>query len=85
MRVVCKMGRKVLDAAGAMVKPGVTTEEIDIEVHRMCMEMNAYPSPLNYNYFPKSKYFLRLTLANMCQNFIQIGEVVFNSLCLLAI
>lgn len=48
------MGRKVLDAAGAMVKPGVTTEEIDIEVHRMCMEMNAYPSPLNYNYFPKS-------------------------------
>jgi len=54
MRVVCKMGRKVLDAAGAMVKPGVTTEEIDIEVHRMCMEMNAYPSPLNYNYFPKS-------------------------------
>lgn len=54
MRVVCRLGREVLDLAGSMVKVGITTEEIDEAVHQACMERNAYPSPLNYNYFPKS-------------------------------
>ena len=53
MRVVCRMGREVLDMAGSMVKVGITTEEIDIAVHQACMDRNAYPSPLNYSYFPK--------------------------------
>lgn len=54
MRVVCRLGREVLDLAGSMVKVGITTEEIDAAVHQACMERNSYPSPLNYNYFPKS-------------------------------
>jgi len=37
-----------------MVKPGVTTEEIDKAVHDFIMENDAYPSPLNYYNFPRS-------------------------------
>jgi methionyl aminopeptidase len=37
-----------------MVKPGVTTEEIDALVHNLTIECGAYPSPLNYRGFPKS-------------------------------
>ncbi len=54
MRVVCKLAREVLDVAATMVKPGVTTEEIDHAVHQACISRNCYPSPLNYYKFPKS-------------------------------
>jgi len=54
MRKVCRLAREVLDIAGAMVQPGVTTDEIDIAVHKACIERNSYPSPLNYYSFPKS-------------------------------
>ena len=39
---------QVLDMAGKMVAPGVTTDEIDRAVHQMVVEAGAYPSPLNY-------------------------------------
>lgn len=32
----------------------MTTDEIDILVHNLAIKNNAYPSPLNYNKFPKS-------------------------------
>eukprot|EP00468_Gymnochlora_sp_CCMP2014_P004113 CAMPEP_0167745142 /NCGR_PEP_ID=MMETSP0110_2-20121227/2985_1 /TAXON_ID=629695 /ORGANISM="Gymnochlora sp., Strain CCMP2014" /LENGTH=406 /DNA_ID=CAMNT_0007629747 /DNA_START=42 /DNA_END=1262 /DNA_ORIENTATION=- len=54
MRVSGRIAREILDAAGKLVKPGVTTDQIDELVHKMCMEKNCYPSPLNYNGFPKS-------------------------------
>ncbi|XP_007543927.1 methionine aminopeptidase 1 [Poecilia formosa] len=54
MRVVCKLAREVLDIAALMVKPGVTTEEIDHAVHLACVARKCYPSPLNYYNFPKS-------------------------------
>ncbi|KAJ3071347.1 Methionine aminopeptidase 1 [Podochytrium sp. JEL0797] len=54
MRVVCRLGREVLEAAKAAVKVGVTTDEIDRVVHEACMERKVYPSPLNYYNFPKS-------------------------------
>ncbi|XP_048468356.1 methionine aminopeptidase 1, partial [Rhincodon typus] len=54
MRVVCKFAREVLDVAAMMVRPGVTTEEIDHAVHLACLARNCYPSPLNYYNFPKS-------------------------------
>ncbi|KAF3917913.1 hypothetical protein ABW20_dc0108829 [Dactylellina cionopaga] len=54
MRVACKLGREVLDTAAAAVRPGITTDEIDEIVHKATIERNAYPSPLNYNNFPKS-------------------------------
>ncbi|KAH8146167.1 uncharacterized protein LAJ45_09857 [Morchella importuna] len=54
MRKVCRLAREVLDIAAAAVKPGVTTDEIDAIVHQACIDRDSYPSPLNYNHFPKS-------------------------------
>lgn len=54
LKTVCKLAREVMDLAAAAVKPGVTTDEIDRIVHEACIARNSYPSPLNYNGFPKS-------------------------------
>jgi len=54
MRAAGKVAREVLDIAGKMVKPGVTTDEIDAVVHEETLKRRAYPSPLNYHGFPKS-------------------------------
>ena len=54
MRVACRLGREVIDAAAAVVKVGVTTDEIDRVVHDASVARNCYPSPLNYREFPKS-------------------------------
>lgn len=54
MRASCKLAAEVLKYAGTLVKPGVTTEDIDIAVHDMITAAGAYPSPLNYGKFPKS-------------------------------
>ncbi|WVQ80759.1 methionine aminopeptidase, type I [Cryptococcus sp. DSM 104549] len=48
------MAAKVLREAGRLVKPGVTTAELDRAVHEMIIGMGAYPSPLGYSSFPKS-------------------------------
>jgi methionyl aminopeptidase len=49
-----QLGREVLDAVAAEIKPGVTTDYLDEVAHRECITRNAYPSPLNYRMFPKS-------------------------------
>eukprot|EP01112_Ceratiomyxa_fruticulosa_P005558 TRINITY_DN1623_c0_g2_i2.p1 TRINITY_DN1623_c0_g2~~TRINITY_DN1623_c0_g2_i2.p1 ORF type:complete len:370 (+),score=63.67 TRINITY_DN1623_c0_g2_i2:229-1338(+) len=54
LREACRIGREVLDIAGAFVRAGKTTEEIDELVHNSTIERGAYPSPLNYRGFPKS-------------------------------
>jgi len=54
MRKSCRLAREVLDIAAAAAKPGVSTDYIDEVVHKACIERNSYPSPLNYNHFPKS-------------------------------
>ncbi|PGG98851.1 methionine aminopeptidase, type I [Blastomyces parvus] len=54
MRKVCRLAREVLDIVAAELKPGVTTDYLDEICHRACVERNSYPSPLNYNNFPKS-------------------------------
>ena len=36
------------------VRPGITTDEIDIFVHDLTIGCGAYPSPLNYHGYPKS-------------------------------
>ena len=54
MRAAGRVAREVLDAAGAMVAPGVKTDAIDALVHEESLKRNAYPSPLNYYGFPKS-------------------------------
>nr|GMD59350.1 methionine aminopeptidase 1A [Ipomoea batatas] len=54
MRETCRIAREVLDAAARMIQPGVTTDEIDAVVHEATIAAGAYPSPLNYYFFPKS-------------------------------
>ena len=54
MKVVCKLGRLILDTAHKAVAPGVTTDELDKIVHETAIENDCYPSPLNYYKFPKS-------------------------------
>ncbi len=54
MRHAGAMAAEVLRLAGEMVRPGVTTDEIDVYVHDLCVERGAYPSPLNYHGYPKS-------------------------------
>eukprot|EP00197_Chlamydomonas_leiostraca_P004669 CAMPEP_0202866282 /NCGR_PEP_ID=MMETSP1391-20130828/7302_1 /ASSEMBLY_ACC=CAM_ASM_000867 /TAXON_ID=1034604 /ORGANISM="Chlamydomonas leiostraca, Strain SAG 11-49" /LENGTH=300 /DNA_ID=CAMNT_0049546215 /DNA_START=136 /DNA_END=1038 /DNA_ORIENTATION=- len=54
MRASGNLAARVLEYAGTLIKPGVTTDEIDKAVHKMIIDNNAYPSPLNYGAFPKS-------------------------------
>ena len=54
MKVVCKIGRLVLDTAHKAVAVGVTTDELDRIVHETAIENDCYPSPLGYYKFPKS-------------------------------
>ncbi|MCB0978300.1 MAG: type I methionyl aminopeptidase [Acidimicrobiales bacterium] len=54
LRRTGRLAGDVLAEVGAAVAPGVTTEELDELCHRITVEAGAYPSPLNYNGFPKS-------------------------------
>ncbi|KAL3833351.1 hypothetical protein ACJIZ3_008087 [Penstemon smallii] len=54
MRASGKLAAQVLQYAGTLVKPGITTDEIDEAVHQMIIDNGAYPSPLGYGGFPKS-------------------------------
>ncbi|KAI5436537.1 Methionine aminopeptidase 1B [Lathyrus oleraceus] len=54
MRAACKLAARVLNFAGTLVRPSVTTNEIDKAVHQMIIDAGAYPSPLGYGGFPKS-------------------------------
>ncbi len=54
MRVAGRIAREVLDTAVNMVRPGITTNDIDVVVHEATVSRNAYPSTLNYHAFPKS-------------------------------
>ena len=54
IRESCQLAAEILHKALDMVKPGVTTEEINKFVHDYTVEKGAIPAPLNYNNFPKS-------------------------------
>ena len=54
MRHAGAVAAEILRKAGAMVAPGVTTDEIDVFVHELTIANNGYPSPLNYHRYPKS-------------------------------
>ncbi|XP_077253213.1 methionine aminopeptidase 1B isoform X2 [Tasmannia lanceolata] len=54
MKAACELAARVLDYAGTLVRPSVTTNEIDKAVHEMIINAGAYPSPLGYGGFPKS-------------------------------
>ena len=54
MRQACKITAAARALAGEMVRPGVTTEQIDKAVHDFIVAQGAKPSFLGYNGFPGS-------------------------------
>jgi methionyl aminopeptidase len=54
MRRAGEIAREITDLASRALAPGVTAEFIDKLVYAACVEREVYPSPLNYNGFPKS-------------------------------
>lgn len=54
MRESCKILSEVHDALAEIVKPGITTKEIDIEGERLIRSYGCIPNFLNYNGYPAS-------------------------------
>ncbi|MBI4817662.1 MAG: type I methionyl aminopeptidase [Deltaproteobacteria bacterium] len=54
MRAAGRLAARTLVLAGRIVKPGVTTAELDDFVHQYTIDNRAIPAPLNYKGFPKS-------------------------------
>ena len=52
MREACQVTATILDEVGEIIRPGMSTEEINTFVHRRTAELGAIPSPLNYKGFP---------------------------------
>jgi methionyl aminopeptidase len=54
MRKAGKVARQVLSLVLENVKPGITTEALDIIAHEEAIRLGGYPSPLNYHGYPKA-------------------------------
>jgi methionyl aminopeptidase len=54
MREACQLAGDTLVMVGRHLKPGITTDDINVLVHDYTLKHGAWPSPLNYNGFPKS-------------------------------
>ncbi len=54
MRVVGQMAGDTLLVVDELIRPGITTEEINTLVHEDTLRRGAIPAPLNYKGFPKS-------------------------------
>jgi len=54
MRRAGRAAAEVLAGTAAAITPGITTDELDAICHAACIARGGYPSPLNYNGFPKS-------------------------------
>src|SRR5262249_17877244 len=54
MRVACQLAAETLLYVGELIRPGMTTEEINTIVHDDTIRRGGYPAPLNYKGFPKS-------------------------------
>jgi len=54
MRLAGSAARRVLRRVATHIAPGVTTEHLDQICHEACIDEGGYPSPLNYNGYPKS-------------------------------
>ncbi len=54
MREVGRLAADTLSRVGALIRPGISTQEIDDFVHADTLAKGARPAPLNYRGFPRS-------------------------------
>jgi methionyl aminopeptidase len=54
MRLAGRIAAQAMEAAAAVIAPGVTTDEVDRVGHEFLLDHGAYPSTLGYRGFPKS-------------------------------
>jgi methionyl aminopeptidase len=54
MRVAGRIAANALQEVGRSIKPGVTTDDLDVIGHEYLLDHGAYPSTLGYRGFPKS-------------------------------
>ncbi len=54
MRIAGRIAADALATAGAALRPGMTTDEVDRIGHEYLLDHGAYPSTLGYRGFPKS-------------------------------
>ncbi|PYG01735.1 methionine aminopeptidase, type I [Georgenia satyanarayanai] len=53
IRRTARLAAQALAHVGAAVRPGITTDELDLIGHEFALEHGAYPSSLGYRGFPK--------------------------------
>lgn len=54
IRASGRIAAGAVEAVGAAIRPGITTDELDAIAHAYLIERDAYPSTLGYRGFPKS-------------------------------
>jgi methionyl aminopeptidase len=54
MEVVCRLAAEMLQYSEKLVKPGVSTLEINDAIHERTLSLGCESAPLNYHGFPKS-------------------------------
>lgn len=54
LRDACHVTAKILDAVEEIVRPGISTEDINTFVHELTLKFGATPATLNYRGYPKS-------------------------------
>src|SRR5262249_55351341 len=54
MRTACRAAAETLKGVAAVIRPGITTDDINRWVHNDPFRRGGYPAPLNYRGFPKS-------------------------------
>ena len=54
MRKAGRIAAEILEMLGDAVRPGITTEELDVLAHEEHVRRGIYPSPLNYHGYPKA-------------------------------
>lgn len=54
IRAAGGIAARAIEAAAAAIRPGITTDELDVIVHDSVLGQDAYPSTLGYRGYPKS-------------------------------
>lgn len=54
MRDACRLAAETLCSVAELIRPGLTTDEINEFVHQDTLRLGARPAPLDYKGFPKS-------------------------------